>query len=65
MADKNEVQGHRLTKKEQKGSLAEQFLRDDEAKQFSKRKYEGINDRLRRMGDKKKKMKINKQRHRA
>jgi len=61
--DKNAPLNHRLTNKEKKGSLAEQFLRDDEAKAFSKRKYEKINERLRRMGDKKKKLKINKKKH--
>ena len=53
--------GDRLTKKMQKRSVAEQFLMDDEANAFSKRKYEGINDVRRRMGLKKKKLKINKQ----
>jgi hypothetical protein len=53
----------RLTKKEAKGSIAEQFLKDDEARGFSKRKYEGINEKLRRMGDKKKRMKVNRDKH--
>lgn len=60
VADKNEPQNMRLTKKEQKGSIAEQFLREDNEKMFSKRKYEKVNDRLRRMGEKKRKFKINK-----
>lgn len=50
----------RLTKKEAKGSLAQQFLRDDEAKGFSKRKYEQTNERLRRMGEKKRRLKLGK-----
>lgn len=33
---------------------------DDEANGFSKRKYEGLNDRRRRMGEKKAEMKKNK-----
>ena len=53
----------RLTKKEAKGSLAQQFLKDDEARGFSKRKYESVNSKLRRMGDKKKRLKINKEKH--
>jgi len=32
---------------------------------FSKRKYEKVNDRLRRMGEKKRKFKINKQKFKA
>jgi uncharacterized membrane protein YcgQ (UPF0703/DUF1980 family) len=60
VTDKNDMRTERLTKKESKGGIAQQFLRDDEAKQFSKRKYEGVNDKLRRMGEKKKRMKINK-----
>lgn len=55
----------RLTKKEKKGSIAEQFLRDDGAKGFSKRKYEGLNSKLRRMGEKKRQLKLNKIRHKA
>jgi len=35
-------------------------LKDDEAQGFSKRKYEGLNERKRRMGDKKKSIKMNK-----
>lgn len=64
VADKNEPQSHRLTKKEQKGSLAEQFLRDDQNKMFSKRKYEKLNEKSRRMGDKKLRLKMNKNKHR-
>jgi hypothetical protein len=52
--------GDRLTKKMQKRSVAEQFLMDDEANAFSKRKYEGINDVRRRMGKKKANLKKNK-----
>ena len=54
--------GTRLTKKEQKRTIAQQFLMDDEAQQFSKRKYEGLNDRRRRMGVKKRDLVKNKQR---
>ncbi|CDW73524.1 UNKNOWN [Stylonychia lemnae] len=62
VADKNEPQNMMLTKKQQKGSIAEQFLKEDSEKMFSKKKYEKVNDRLRRMGEKKRKLKINKQR---
>lgn len=62
VTDKNDMRTERLTKKEAKGGLAQQFLKDDEARQFSKRKYEKVNDKLRRMGEKKKRMKINKER---
>ena len=51
---------NRLTKKEQKKSIAQQFLMDDQANGFSKRKYESLNDKRRRMGDKKKQLKKNK-----
>lgn len=51
---------NRLTKKEQKKSVAQQFLMDDESAGFSKRKYETLNDKRRRMGDKKSKLKKNK-----
>lgn len=64
VSDKNEPQNMRLTKKQKKGSIAEQFLKEDTEKNFSKRKYEKVNDRLRRMGEKKSKMKMNKLRHR-
>lgn len=55
MVDANGHQnvGNRLTKKEQKKSIAQQFLMDDQDKAFSKRKYEGLNDKRRRMGIKK------------
>ena len=43
----------RLTKKQRKQTIAEQFLMDDMDNGFSKRKYESINQRKRRMGDKK------------
>ena len=43
------------------GSIAAQFLRDDEAQGFSKRKYEKVNDKRRRMGEKKQKLKKNKE----
>ena len=36
-------------------------MREDEAEGFSKRKYERINDKRRRMGDKKLKIKKNKE----
>ena len=48
----------RPKRRERKGGIAEQFLREDESRQFSKRKYEGANDRLRRMGEKKRKLKL-------
>ena len=35
---------------------------DDSENGFSKRKYESINERKRRMGDKKQKIKVNKKR---
>ena len=50
----------RLTKKEQKKSIAQQFLMDDQSAGFSKRKYENLNDKRRRMGDKKKLLKHHK-----
>jgi Fcf2 pre-rRNA processing len=64
VTDKNDMRTERLTKREAKGSLAEQFLRDDQAKGFSKRKYEQVNERNRRMGEKKRNLKINKGKHR-
>ena len=51
---------NRLTKKEQRSGIAKQFLMDDQDKGFSKRKYEMLNDKRRRMGDKKKQMRKNK-----
>ena len=60
VTDKNDMRTERLTKKQAKGSLAEQFLKDDEARGFSKRKYEMLNERNRRMGDKKRNYKMNK-----
>jgi len=63
VTDKNDMRTERMTKKEAKGGIAQQFLKDDEAKQFSKRKYEKINERLRRMGDKKRRIRIHKERH--
>ena len=53
VTDKNDLRNERMTKKEAKGSIAEQFLKDDQSKGFSKRKYEKVNERLRRMGEKK------------
>ena len=50
----------RLKKKDQKKSIAQQFLMDDQGSGFSKRKYETLNDKRRRMGDKKKALKRNK-----
>ena len=50
----------RLTKKQRKGTIAQQFLMDDQTNGFSKRKYENLNEKKRRMGDKKKHIKINK-----
>ena len=64
VTDKNDLRTERLTKKQSKGSIAQQFLKDDEAHAFSKRKYEKTNEKLRRMGEKKKKLKSNKERHR-
>jgi hypothetical protein len=63
VTDKNDMRTERLTKKEAKGSLAEQFLKDDEARGFSKRKYEKVNERTRRMGEKKRRMKINREKY--
>ena len=57
VTDKSDTRMDRLTKKEAKGSIAQQFLKDDEANNFSKRKYEKTNDRLRRMGNKKQQLK--------
>ena len=54
--------GDRMTKKQGKRTIAQQFLQDDEAVSFSKRKYEKLNDVRRRMGIKKQKLKINKAR---
>ena len=51
----------RLTKKEQRKSIAQQFLLDDQSAGFSKRKYETVNDRRRIMGEKKQKLKRNKE----
>jgi hypothetical protein len=39
-------------------------MKDDEANMYSKKKYENYNERYRRMGDKKKQYKINKEKHR-
>ena len=44
----------------QKQWLAEQFLKDDEARGFSKKKYEQVNERSRRMGEKRRNYKLNK-----
>ena len=52
----------RLTKKQQKRTIAQQFLMDDDANQFSKRKYEKLNDSKRRMGMKKRDLIKNKER---
>ena len=46
-----------MTKKQQKKSIAQQFLMDDAAAGFSKRKYEHLNDKRRRMGRNKKEIK--------
>ena len=56
MVDDNTF-GHRLTKKEQRKTIAQQFLMDDQAAGVSKRKYETVNDRRRTMGDKTQKLK--------
>ena len=55
--------GDRLSKKQRKGTIAEQFLADDEAQGFSKKKYETLNQKRRRMGEKKKAIKFSKQRN--
>lgn len=44
---------NRLKKKDQRKGIAQQFLLDDQAQGFSKRKYENLNDKRRRMGEKK------------
>ena len=49
----------RWTKKQRKGTIAQQFLMDDQASGFSKKKYEQLNEKKRRMGDKKRQLKIN------
>ncbi len=53
----------RLTKKERKGRIAEQLLEEDLHSGFSKRKYEALNERKRRMGDKRRSIKISKKKH--
>lgn len=47
-------------KKPKQRSMAQQFLEDDLNSGFSKRKYETLNDRKRRMGTKKAGIKIHK-----
>ena len=54
--DRTDPEDKRLTKKQKTGSIAEQFLKEDTG--FSKKKYEGINQKLRRMGEKKKELKM-------
>lgn len=61
--DKSDMPGDRLSKKQKKGRIADQFLKDDEANFFSKKKYEKLNDKQRRMGNKKKMLKFNKNKH--
>lgn len=51
----------KLTKNQSKKRIAQQFLLDDEAAGFSKRKYETINDKKRRMGLKKAQLKKRKE----
>jgi hypothetical protein len=68
VVDDSRVEGgsrDRLTKKQRKGTIAQQFLEDDEASGFSKRKYESLNDKRRRMGTKKKSIKIAKAKKRV
>ena len=65
MTDKRDLRHERMTKKEKKGSIAEQFMRDDYEKMYSKKKFEKVNDRLRRMGTKKAEMKRNKRNKRS
>ena len=50
----------RWTKKQRKGTIAQQFLTDDASNGFSKRKYEQLNEKKRRMGDKKKSITMHK-----
>ena len=38
-------------------------MKDDEAKAFSKRKYEKVNEKLRRIGEKKRSMKVRRRNH--
>jgi hypothetical protein len=52
-----------LTKKEKKKSLAEQFLADDQAENFSKKKYEGLSEKKRRVGLKKRVLKEGRKRN--
>ena len=68
VVDDSKVEGgarDRLTKKQRKGTIAQQFLEDDQASGFSKRKYESLNDKRRRMGTKKKSIKIAKAKKRV
>ena len=55
--DLRSLKDERLTKKQRKARIAEQFMEDDEAQMFSKRKYETAADRKRRMGIKKRDLK--------
>ena len=53
----NNIDRHKSKGKGGAGSIARQFLMDDDATGFSKRKYEEANSRLRRMGEKRSHMK--------
>ena len=55
--DPRNLDKDRLTKKQRKGTIAQQFLQDDASSGFSKRKYESLNEKKRRMGEKKKSIK--------
>ena len=51
--------GNHMNKQKRKGaSLAAQFLLDDDANGFSKRKYEEVNASKRRKGEKKRSLKL-------
>lgn len=52
--NKTDAPNERLTRKQKKGGIADYFLKDDESIFFSKNKYETLNDKWRRMGNKKK-----------
>ena len=63
VVDDPRIAGNNVNKQRKKGrSLAAQFLLDDDANGFSKRKYEDVNASKRRMGNKKHaiKLKLNK-----
>ena len=49
-----------MKKRESKGRLADQFLREDVGNYYSKKKFEQINEKLRRVGLKKRSLKLQK-----